>query len=239
VSEKRGSCHKDKIHLFVLNGITQVVFKPDLLDRSLMIQLERISDANRYTEDDLWKEFATLKPGILGAIFTAVSKALEKHPLIQLKEIPRMADFVKWGCAISEGLGYSQQEFIEAYSANTDKQVEAAVDANPIVSIIDEFMNKRYNSKFIGAPTELYQQLNRVAEELSLQNSPGWPKAANQLTRQIPNFEPALISLGITVRRFKGTDRKITIERTGEFNLANTKDDEDDAFSILIKENNK
>lgn len=198
-------------HLIALNGITQVVYKPDLLDRSLMIQLDRIGEQERLTEDELWAKFESVKPGILGAIFDAVSEALKEYPNIQVEKLPRMADFVKMGCAIAKAIGYTQEEFLQAFEQNTISQTDAAVEGNPIAAVIADFMEDREH--YLGSPGELYQLLSQKAFDLGLQNSYGWPKAANTFTKQFPVIQPVLQTLGLQIRAWKSNKRYVEITK--------------------------
>lgn len=198
-------------HLIVLNGITQVVYKPDLLDRSIIVQLERIAEESRRTEDELWNSYHQLKPGILGAIFDTVARALKEYPNIEVKQLPRMADFVKWGCAIAKALGYTQEDFLKAYSENTKIQTNAAVDANPLVKVIADFMDGK--DYYENEPGILYKEITKLAEDLALKDSPGWPKAANTFSKQIPLVLPVLQTLGLKISTSKAKKRKITIIR--------------------------
>ena len=63
-----------------LNGINQVVQKADLLDRSILLGLERIEKHRRRTEKEFWASFEKEKPYILGAIFDTVVGALLEYP---------------------------------------------------------------------------------------------------------------------------------------------------------------
>jgi len=91
-----------------VNGINLVTTKPDLLDRSILIELERISSSNRKQESELMDEFQKDLPRILGGIFDTLSKALEIKENIKLEDVPRMADFAIWGSAISIALGHDK-----------------------------------------------------------------------------------------------------------------------------------
>jgi hypothetical protein len=51
------------------NGINLAATKADLLDRGLIIQLERIPEENTRKIEELWKELAKIKPQLLGYIF--------------------------------------------------------------------------------------------------------------------------------------------------------------------------
>ena len=59
-----------------INGINLGATKPDLLDRGLIIQLERILKENRKKVEDIWNEFEILKPQLLGYIFSIIVKVL-------------------------------------------------------------------------------------------------------------------------------------------------------------------
>ena len=81
----------------MLNGITIAATKADLLDRSLIIQLEEIKKSKRRKVDDIWKEFDEIKAPLLGYILDVLVKVIawkKEHgsPSIQLS---RMADWTR------------------------------------------------------------------------------------------------------------------------------------------------
>ncbi|HEX9319981.1 MAG TPA: hypothetical protein VF884_13695 [Nitrososphaeraceae archaeon] len=51
------------------NGINVTLTEPDALDRSIMIELERITKESRKLESDIFAEFEELRPRLLGYIF--------------------------------------------------------------------------------------------------------------------------------------------------------------------------
>ena len=61
------------------------------------------------------------------------------QPTIKLDELPRMADFTVWGCAIAEALGYKKEEFLDAYSSNIQAQNREALEGSPIGELIITF----------------------------------------------------------------------------------------------------
>src|SRR5918992_532804 len=58
----------------LLNGINVPTDRGDVLDRSLVVELERIPDGERRTEEELWELFKAEHPKLLGALFTVLSK---------------------------------------------------------------------------------------------------------------------------------------------------------------------
>lgn len=195
-----------------LNGINQVVYKSDLLDRSILLNLERISPENRKEAQVFWLEFEADRPLILGAIFDTLANALALYPNIRLDRLPRMADFARWGYAIAEASGVSGDAFIKAYSRNIVVQHDEAIEANPVAQTIMEFM--RDCDAWSGTPAELYNVLSIIAFKLQISQNRGWPKDAARLGRMLTSIAPNLLAKGIELERSRGKDRLITLNKS-------------------------
>ena len=76
----------------ILNGINIPTVAPDLLDRLLLIGLERIQPDQRREESELLADFNNARPRILGGLIDALSEAMNIYPSLKLKKVPRMAD---------------------------------------------------------------------------------------------------------------------------------------------------
>lgn len=198
--------------IIALNGINQVVYKSDLLDRSILLNLERISPKDRKESQVFWAEFELDRPLILGAIFDVLAKALVLYPTVKLDKLPRMADFARWGYAIAEASGYSGEAFIEAYSCNIAVQHDEAIEANPAAQAIMEFM--RDCDIWKGTPAELYNLLTPIAFRLQIIQSRGWPKDAARLGRALTLIAPNLLAKDIELERSRSRDRLITINKS-------------------------
>src|SRR5829696_8805371 len=59
----------------ILNGINVPTERGDVLDRSLVVELERIPDAERKTEERLWERFEEEHPRLLGVLFDILCRA--------------------------------------------------------------------------------------------------------------------------------------------------------------------
>jgi hypothetical protein len=79
----------------LLNGIVEVVTRPDLADRAVAITLPAIPEERRLPESDFWPRFYAARPRILGALLDAVATALRNLPTTRLERLPRMADFAR------------------------------------------------------------------------------------------------------------------------------------------------
>ena len=58
----------------ILNGIEDIVERPDLADRALFLTLEPIPAERRRPEAELWAAFETDRPRILGALLDCGSR---------------------------------------------------------------------------------------------------------------------------------------------------------------------
>jgi hypothetical protein len=195
-----------------LNSVNQVVYKSDLLDRSILLHLDRIADDKRKPSQLFWSEFEHDLPDILGAIFDVLVKALSLHPTLKLDKSPRMSDFLHWGYAIAEAAGYSGEAFTQAYYANIVTQHDEAIEANPVAQAIMEFIKDQ--EAWTGTPSELHSLLTPIAFRLGISQSRGWPKDAPRLGRVLEILTPNLAAKGIALERSRAQQRLITITNT-------------------------
>jgi len=194
-----------------LNGINPVATKPDLLERSILLELERIPDEARQKESDVLTTFEEKIPLLLGAIFDAVSKATSIKETLNLPILPRMADFAEWGCAIAVALGYSQSDFLSAYSASIQSQNDQVISDSSICSTLLKLMESQ--TKWEGTPTQLLSELTEKASDLQINiKEPSWPKSAALLSRKLNNFKTNLEAGGIKIKHaWKDKQRIISI----------------------------
>lgn len=115
-----------------LNGINEVPQAPDLLDRSLLMELERIPREERKTEEEVWSAFEDARPRIFGAMLDILSDAMTTVKDVSLDATPRMADYVRWGEAIARAMDYSDGAYVSAYFRNVEEQVQEALQAHPL-----------------------------------------------------------------------------------------------------------
>src|SRR5215208_2504957 len=165
----------DAMRPVILNGIGDVITRPDLLDRALIINLPPIPKEARKLERTLEAEVEEAKSGILGALFTAVASGLASQDGVKLDGLPRMADFARWGAATEEALGGEAGTFMEAYAASQEEAVETALDSWPIVEPLWEFAKgfEGEDEAWIGTATELFNTLNEKAED-DLKRAKDW-----------------------------------------------------------------
>jgi len=194
-----------------LNGISLISDKPDLLDRSILFELERIEEENRKDESEMALAFEMARPRILGAIFDAVVGALSRYPNIELTSKFRMADFTKWGAAIAETLGIGQDNFIAAYRRNVDSQNAEVIEGDMIATLIVGFMES--NNEWRGNMTELLKILTEKLLDPSLDAHYVLPKSPKDLSRLLSVLKVPLQSVGIHMDRTRNHSGRVIVLR--------------------------
>jgi hypothetical protein len=184
----------------ILNGIEDIGFRSDLIDRSLIVELPRIEPAARKPEAVFWREFEEARPRILGALLTAVSAALRNLPAVERRggEWPRMADFAMWAVAAEPALGLEPGAFLAAYEANRAEAGRAALESSPVVKRLMEVLGEvDYRDGFEGTATALWERLSRGQDT----RAKVWPKSPRALSGLLNRLAPNLRAAGVAVEQ--------------------------------------
>lgn len=177
----------------ILNGITDLAVRSDLLDRSLLVTLPRIPDDRRRTTQAFWREFAAAAPAILGALLDGVSASIGGHRMVTLRRMPRMADFAVWVVAAERALGWDDGSFLAAYGRNRASAHDLALESASIVPPL-----QRLPEVWEGTAGELLEQLLGLAGD-RLAKRDDWPANPRALSGQLRRLAPDLRSIGVEV----------------------------------------
>ncbi|MGE3852280.1 MAG: hypothetical protein AB7K09_11095 [Planctomycetota bacterium] len=207
----------------VLNGIADVATRPDLLDRSIRVQLRPIQvrgetpidgGKRRVTESEIMEVFGVAHPRLLGALLDAVACGLRRLPETVLDDPPRMADHARWVVACEPALPIPAGSYLAAWDAGVGSMHEVSMDASVVGSVLRAwFANKR---EWRGTSSELLDELNRQRED---RPPKGWPSQPNSLSSELNRLAPSLRGVGIMLKRGEGSTaqrRLWTITRVDE-----------------------
>jgi hypothetical protein len=120
----------------VLNGIEEVITRPDLADRAIFLTLGPISDGSRRPERELWREFELQRPKILGAMLDIASQGLRTFSNVRIERWPRMADFAKWAAACESAFA-PPGTFLHAYH-DVNRLPNLTPDRRPILTPLSD-----------------------------------------------------------------------------------------------------
>ena len=212
----------------ILNGINAPTDRGDVLDRSLVVELERIPDAERRTEEEMWAAFEDGHSRLLGAALDLLAKTIARKPSLRLSRRPRLADWGEYAAAVYEVTGWGAEKFLSDWDEVVKVQNRSALDGSPTAQAVIRFMENR--DAYEGTSTELHKKLEAVAEDIgvSIARDKAWPKSARWLWRRIQEVVPLLVAAGINAGRSE--------EKRGTV-IALRKSPTDDATNATAREN--
>jgi hypothetical protein len=177
----------------ILNGIEDIVTRPDLADRALFLTLEPIPEERRQPEAELWAAFEAERPRILGVLLDAAVQGLKMLPGTRLERLPRMADFALWATACETAL-WPAGTFWSAYCFNRDEAVEGVIDADPVAAAVRAVMLER--TEWTGTASELLGALAEAAGD-RIAKSKTWPDSPRALSGRLRRAATFLRKIGI------------------------------------------
>ncbi len=199
-----------------INGINLVITKPDLLDRTLLIHMDRIDPKKRKDEQELWKAFTADKAGILGGMLDTVVKARRIIDTVRLSELPRLADFGRWGYAVAEALEPGGgAAFIAEYFANVRQQTEEVIQGSTLCQAVIAAMSDR--DVWETTTGEAYERLKLCAPTYDSRTDLTMPKDAKNLKRSLERVQSTLAEIGIAYNVHGRTADGYPITRCSSF----------------------
>lgn len=211
--------------VIIYNSITSLHNRPDLTERTVCLNLQRIPSDKRRPERKMLQDFDGAVPEILGGIFDLLAKAMEIFPTVELEELPRMADFALWGFAVAEAMGGRGDEFIRDYMDNVGKQNSDLLENNTLFAAIVQAIDGPEPVPLEGTFKEVLGVLAEIAapgEEKtgyrSLEKDHSFPSARGlrkHLERIRVQLEEQGITFDIETRRTNSGKVWVTFSKDG------------------------
>ena len=188
----------------ILNGISEIITRGDLLDRTILVELGSIAPKNRISNRYIQENFQTAMPYILGALLNAISTAMKNlpEPRNSQENLPRMADFVQWVEAARPALGWKKDEFLELFRQNQGSAIKTELEASPLAASFIKFCKDQSkdwsNGETETTAKEILENLNRMVDP-EVKRPRSWPRTPKALADQLRRDAPALRTEGINV----------------------------------------
>ena len=199
----------------LLNGIEDVISRPDLGDRAIVLTLAPIADVDRRPEADLWHRFEIARPGMLGALLDGVVHGLRANNQVDLEHLPRMADFALWTAAC-ETTFWPAGTFARAYAANRRAAIENLLEADPLATCVRTILGER--GSWSGSASDLLRLCAQHAHaDASL--SPPWARNPRALAGRLRRAQTFLRMLDIEIvfgRQGRSGARMIRVSALGQ-----------------------
>ena len=107
-----------------------------------------------------------------------------------------MAEFAKWGCAISEALGFGAQTFLDDYHKATLAVTREFLEDDSFASVILAVMAQN-RKPTAGTPEEVYKRIKEFTADLYIRN---FPNGAASFGKALRSKEAVLSEAGIYFR---------------------------------------
>jgi hypothetical protein len=177
----------------LLNGIDDVISRPDLADRAILLTLSPIGERRRRSERQIWRDFELARPSLVGSLLDAAALGLRNLHNLKCEQLPRMADFALWAAACETAF-WPAGTFARAYQANRSGAIEDLIDADPVAARVREIMANRVT--WTGTASEL---LGMGSGSVLLSGNASWPKSPRELAGRLRRAQTFLRALGIEV----------------------------------------
>lgn len=207
--------------LVSMNGISDVITRGDLADRTLYFESLIIDEEKRIPDSEFWGEFEKDKPYILGGIFDILSKAIALYPTIQLKKIHRLGDFHKLGCAIAKAISPELEPvFCDLLQENKRKQLENTFDNNTMLKATFDYLDAYEDNRYEGTVSQLYASVKAFIKDdggnkYSLKM---FPVADNSYGRKLKGYTQLCKELGWYINIYKSGNSYVEINRIEDEN---------------------
>jgi energy-coupling factor transporter ATP-binding protein EcfA2 len=185
----------DVQNLIILTSIGNVVTKPDLLERSIVIELARITSEDRESESDLANGFDRDIGEILGGLLNITVAALQHRDTTKCPKYTRMTEFAHLGEGVQEYLEYPIGSLESRMAAGADIANEIAIESSPVASMLRSWISKE--ETWQGSASDLLNILKFHAKKSELAGT--LPKTANSLSGELKKCESSLFQSGISI----------------------------------------
>lgn len=207
----------------ILNGIEEIVARPDLADRSVFLTLEPIPEEKRRPEAELWAAFDAERPRLLGVLLDAVVEGINRLPCTHLKKLPRMADFALWASACETAL-WPVGTFWSAYCTNRSEAAQSVLEADSIALLVRELVDQR--TVWTGTCADLLEELSSLLSDVTVRPK-GWPDSPRKLSGRLRRAAGPLRTMGIEIEFNRDGSRTrsriVTITSSNQSDIAGVK----------------
>jgi hypothetical protein len=197
------------VRAILLNGITEFATRGDLQDRSITVHLPNIDEASRKPLSEVWADFASDCPRIVGGLFDAMVRGIAAQPPIKPQWLHRMAD---WHIFVYNCLP-NPEVFNHALRTNLDNAIASIIDTDLVAQAVVTLMEGR--EEWNGTSSDLTRELRAT---FGTQHIPkDFPDKPEAMGNRIKRIIPHLSKIGIQITKERsGNGRLIYLRRSGK-----------------------
>lgn len=190
-------CQFDLRQPILLNGISGIVTREDMLDRSIIIDLLPFEKSERRSERQMMKEFKEDLPLILGGIMDILVDVVATYEPDSLYACPRLIDFYEYGYYICEAIEKGRGDvFCDEFQNTMDYQKKTFCRNDSFKEVLIGFMENEDN-EWKGTVGKLSDDLHSFADEFGVLDE--LPPTPNRLARELHLIADSLQREGVYI----------------------------------------
>lgn len=194
------------------NTIDAGALRGDLVDRLLLVELERIEEEGYIEDKVVARQWEQAHPVALAGLLDLASAVLRVLPDVRLDRPTRMADFARILGAVDQVTG---EKGVEVYVAQRERVAEDVVDGDLVARAVWAFVGSLPTRRWKGRAGELLPILNRRDDVDRPWGE--WPTSPQALSGRLRRAAPALRAIGLAVDFERATggnrERLIALEQ--------------------------
>ena len=130
-------------------------------------------------------------------------------PSVSLPELPRMADYAKWGEAVGRGLGWASESFLSTYNDNRKEATLMVLDDSAVGSVLLQIAPMK-STTWAGSSAELLAVLTKFVGK-KVAASARWPKTATQFSNELRRVAPLLYMHGLSIQFSRNQEKRLIL----------------------------
>ncbi|MEQ1669499.1 MAG: hypothetical protein ABL893_01435, partial [Hyphomicrobium sp.] len=207
----------------IVNGIHTVVSAPDLISRTITIELPMMADETKNGDGEMTALRGHIGSEVFGGLLDLFVSTLQKLDEIGRPTVSygRLVDFQHLAEAMSQALGYEANSFSDAYKKRLARDSVATVENSAVGYAVVKFTERPnvevvINSKsrsglpegvvFRGKQGDLFDALRKSSIGGATEDS--WPRSTKTFGDQLRLLMPSLKQRGILIREWQSMGRK-------------------------------
>lgn len=194
----------------VFNGIEELGERPDFLDRAIILHTKPISEKLRKFSDGIWDPFNKGYDSLLGGVYKLLSQVLSVLPTVESKELPRMADYAKFGIALEKVLQLPEGTFLTVLSDHNREKLHKAFNTDVMCNFVEYVIDadQSYREKhFIGTAIELLEKIEPFCKKYNVSKA-HMPSNPKNLKGRLARIKPILHAMEIEYQDLPRTSNK-------------------------------
>jgi hypothetical protein len=194
----------------ILNGINDMIFRGDLADRAVKVELEKNEKDGDYAK--IMKRFKSKRAEFFGAILSMLVTYLQRREKFDerlMQSSTRMKQFGILGTILEPELDLKTGDFLKLYDENKDASAANVIEGHPMFEPIQRLLAENHG-KWSGTPTQFYEALvDRTHKNLqnAISKRPGG---------ELKRIKRELQKQGITFKTEVGRNRLIELSKEQE-----------------------